>query len=80
MVQDYEPKSLDRINFRKELDLFVDNMSEENKTVFLLRYQEELTVPEISKILELPEGTIKSRLFYMMRRMAVEFKVYNPTG
>ena len=76
----YEPKHIDRMNFRKELDKFIDGMGDGHKTIFLLRFREELTIPEISKILNIPEGTVKSRLFYMMKQMATAFRAYDPAG
>ena len=45
--------------------------------LILLRFHEELTVPEISKILLIPEGTIKSRLFYQLKKMSQVFKEFN---
>ncbi|MFZ5826034.1 MAG: RNA polymerase sigma factor [Bacillota bacterium] len=49
--------------------------------VLLLRFCQELTVPEIAAVLHLPEGTVKSRIFHGLRhlraRMAEEV---NPLG
>ena len=44
--------------------LELNKMDESHKTAFLLKYREGFTIEEISEIMELPEGTIKSRLFY----------------
>ncbi|MBT9258824.1 MAG: RNA polymerase sigma factor [Clostridiales bacterium] len=37
--------------------------------VLALRFGQDLTVPEIAAVLDLPEGTIKSRIFYGLRRL-----------
>ncbi len=37
-------------------------LSEEQRQVVMLRYFSELTVPEIADVLDMPEGTVKSRL------------------
>ena len=73
-----EHNRIDRTNFRKELEEFLDNTTEENRLLFTLRFSEELTVPEISQVLDCPEGTVKSRLFYLMKKMAIVLKAYNP--
>lgn len=39
---------------------------------FVLRYQEGLTVPEISEILDCPEGTVKSRLHHAIRQLRTQ--------
>jgi len=40
-----------------------------HRTVIVLFYMENLSVEEIAQVLELPEGTVKSRLHYARERM-----------
>lgn len=47
----------------------LNNLGESHKTAFLLKYREGLTIEEISKIMELPKGTVKSRLFYARKKL-----------
>ncbi len=49
----------------KELEAFDEN----RKTAFLLKYREGFSIDEISEILKLPKGTIKSRLFYTRKKL-----------
>ena len=49
----------------EELETFDEN----HKTAFLLKYREGFSIEEISEILELPKGTIKSRLFYTRKKL-----------
>ena len=49
-----------------------------HRSAFLLRYQQNLSIKEISKILECSEGTVKSRLFYTVRKLAARLKDFNP--
>lgn len=44
--------------------------------LFSLHYEEELTVPQIAQITELPEGTVKSRLHKAMNNIRKELKQY----
>ena len=37
---------------------------------------ENLTVPQIAAILDLPEGTVKSRIFYLLKELKDELKEY----
>jgi RNA polymerase sigma-70 factor (ECF subfamily) len=68
-----------------DADLFIANLKTEldklddsQRITFLLRYQEELSVNEISEILGCAEGTVKSRLFYCSKKLAIKLKEFNP--
>jgi RNA polymerase sigma-70 factor (ECF subfamily) len=55
----------------------LDNLGESHKTAFILRYKDGLHVKEIGEILNLPEGTVKSRLFYARQILANKLKKAN---
>lgn len=59
----------------KELTNAVMNLPRKYKELILLYYYEGVSTPEISKILKLPEGTVRSRLF-----RAREILKYNIDG
>jgi RNA polymerase sigma-70 factor (ECF subfamily) len=48
----------------------LDLLGEEHRSAFLLRYREGFSVKEVAEILDLAEGTVKSRLFYARRLLA----------
>jgi RNA polymerase sigma-70 factor (ECF subfamily) len=48
----------------------LDILGEEHRSAFLLRYREGFSIREVAAILELPEGTVKSRLFYAKKLLA----------
>lgn len=48
----------------------LDCMGEEHRSAFILRYREGFQIKEIANILDLPEGTIKSRLFYAKKLLS----------
>lgn len=48
----------------------LDQFGEEHRSAFLLRYREGFSIKEVAEILELPEGTVKSRLFYTKKMLA----------
>jgi len=45
-------------------------LGEEHRSAFLLRYREGFSIREVAEILDLPEGTVKSRLFYSKKMLA----------
>ncbi|MBR6370521.1 MAG: RNA polymerase sigma factor [Bacteroidaceae bacterium] len=52
----------------------IGHLPEPQKVVFLLRYEEELTLTEIARICNIPEGTVKSRLFTALTAVRNYFK------
>lgn len=69
-------KNLDQKEFKKELLKELEKFDEDKRSTFLLRYQEDFSIKEISEILGCAEGTIKSRLFYTTKQLAVRLKVF----
>jgi RNA polymerase sigma-70 factor (ECF subfamily) len=67
-------RQLDLKRFRREVDSCLSELDEEKRTLFVLRFEEQLSVPDISRILELPEGTVKSRLFYLLKHLSGQLK------
>jgi RNA polymerase sigma-70 factor (ECF subfamily) len=55
----------------------LDNLGESHKIAFILRYREGFRVREISEVLNLPEGTVKSRLHYARQMIADKLKKIN---
>jgi RNA polymerase sigma factor (sigma-70 family) len=59
-----------------EVTLALNDLAEEFRTVILLADVEEFTYEEISKILEIPLGTVRSRLFRARNLMKEKLKEY----
>ncbi|MFT3980573.1 MAG: RNA polymerase sigma factor [Ferruginibacter sp.] len=60
--------------FREAVHQCTSELPEEKKTLYILRFQENLSVPDISNIMNIPEGTIKSRIFYLLKEMKEKLK------
>jgi len=66
-----------------DIELFTQNLFEElesfdeiHKTAFLLHYREGCSIKDIGQILEISEGTVKSRLFYTRKRLSERLAKY----
>jgi RNA polymerase sigma-70 factor (ECF subfamily) len=64
--------------FKDALDGALEKLEEADKHLFTLRYEAELNLEEIAAILECPEGTVKSRLFYLKKKLAGYLGAYHP--
>lgn len=60
--------------FEKQLN----ELDEKHREVFKLRHLDGLSLREIAEVLNANEGTIKSRLFYATKYLAVQLKEFNP--
>lgn len=63
-------EQVDRKAFTIKLKEVLESIKEPHKSTFTLRYFEELSLKEIAQIHDCSEGTVKSRLFYTLRKIA----------
>lgn len=73
-IQYEDNLDIDSNQFKQKFNNLLLKLKEDNLEVFLLRYQSYLSIKEISKILEIPEGTVKSKIFYTIKKMTQELK------
>lgn len=64
--------------FKEALNEALDKIDDKHSEVFVLRHFQEMSIKEIAAILECNEGTVKSRLFNVTKRLAGELQVFNP--
>ncbi|MBL4652998.1 MAG: RNA polymerase sigma factor [Flavobacteriales bacterium] len=69
---------LDNGTFKKHLFDELGELGENQRSSFLLRHKYGFSIKQISEILECSEGTIKSRLFYITKKLSKKLNVYNP--
>lgn len=84
-LYEFADEDMSKVEFRIDFSKFnaklndeLDKLSAEHKTVFLLRYKEEFSIKEIAETLNCPEGTVKSRLYYTLNKIATKLIEYNP--
>lgn len=70
------PDHLDWDAFNQSLDRELALLDEKHRTSFVLRYREELSIREISVICDCSEGTVKSRLFYALRKLTPKLSAF----
>lgn len=71
-VQEYEPADPSGIFDREaimDLDKYVNRLPDEFRIPLVMLAIDGLTIPEIAAILQIPEGTVKSRIFYARKRL-----------
>lgn len=64
-----EPDGLDEIDDRIDFANLLEGLSDDERRLLELRYEQDLTQPAVAKLLGLPEGTTKVRLHRLRIRL-----------
>ncbi|MBB6429478.1 RNA polymerase sigma factor [Algisphaera agarilytica] len=64
-----EPIAESPIPLDDGLDALLGRLSDEHCEVVLLRFVDDMTVPEIARALDIPQGTVKSRLHHAVAQL-----------
>lgn len=77
----YEPNfgnTIDGGLFNKEMQKIMPTLTEKEQLLLTLRFQQELPIKEIAQIMQIPEGTVKSGIFYLLQKIAKIIPHFNP--
>ncbi len=72
-IKDSEPGEAPGADGR-DLDAAFDRLDADHRIVVLLRFWQDLTLDQIADRLDLPLGTVKSRLHYALRNLRIELE------
>jgi RNA polymerase sigma-70 factor (ECF subfamily) len=74
----------ERLALSRELQMEVrdalERLPAEARAILTLRYFEEFSTPEIAEILQVPEGTVRSRLFYARQELMKIMEPFMQSG
>jgi RNA polymerase sigma-70 factor (ECF subfamily) len=63
---------LDQAVYNQHLKQALQTLTEEQQSIITLRFEEELEIKAIAQIMDIPEGTVKSRLHYILKKLALQ--------
>lgn len=72
-IQAHNP---DLARFSTALQQCTDALQPQKKELYFLRIIENYTIPQIAAIMDLPEGTVKSRIFNLLKEMRENLKQF----
>ena len=78
-ISDEKTNLIKEIEFNQFGEAFSEKLNEldaKHKEVFILRHVEGLSIKEIAEIVQINEGTVKSRIFYATKQLAKLLKEY----
>jgi RNA polymerase sigma factor (sigma-70 family) len=71
-------EGVDKAYFRDRLDQELDRLEPDHKATFVMRYHEDMAIKEIAGVFGISEGTVKSRLFYTLKKLAERLNEFDP--
>ena len=71
---------VDRALFRNRLDEELDKLDPDHKATFVMRFHEDMPIKEIATAFGCSEGTVKSRIFYTLKKLAERMKEFDPNA
>jgi len=69
---------VDHERFRLRLDTELDRLDPDQKATFVMRFHEDMAIKEIAVAFGCSEGTVKSRIFYTLKKLAERLKEFDP--
>lgn len=69
---------LDKSLFTQEIQNILATLSEKEQLLISLRFQQELSIKEVAQIMDCPEGSVKSGIYYLLKKLAVKVPHFNP--
>ncbi len=75
-IVDSDEQAIDKQKFELRLQIEIDKLDAETKTLFNLRFIEEMSIKEIAGMMERPEGTVKSRLHYLTKDLSKKLSIF----
>ena len=67
-------------DFGNDLERAILKLDDNHREIFILRHIDGLSIKELAEILEIKEGTAKSRLFYATKQIASALQMYDPVN
>ena len=65
-------------DFLQNLEAELELMKPIDKEIFKLRYSDELSIREIAEIVNIAEGTVKSKIFYIQKKLSEKLYMFDP--
>jgi RNA polymerase sigma-70 factor (ECF subfamily) len=74
----YQPNITEKKELNRSLNSAICRLSDDHKAVFVLKHQQQMSIKEIAEIVQVPQGTVKSRLFTATKQLAKHLQHLNP--
>jgi RNA polymerase sigma-70 factor (ECF subfamily) len=66
----------DLSSLNQSLNQGIEQLSLKEKTIYKLRFEEEMSLKEIAETIDIPIGSVKSGLFHLLKKLAIQLSAY----
>lgn len=74
--EDSSELQLDNATLQRALASVLATLSQESRTLFALRFEEELSIKQVAQVLNIPEGTVKSKVHRLLCQLKQQLHDY----
>ena len=60
----------DYLKMKQSLQSIVNDLSDSHRRLFVLRFEHQLPIKQIAELTQSPEGTVKSGIFYLLKKIS----------
>lgn len=61
---------------QQRINTAISRLSEKERYIYSLRFEQELSIKEIAAIVNIPEGSVKSGVYYLLKKFAHQLKEF----
>jgi RNA polymerase sigma-70 factor (ECF subfamily) len=61
---------------KQQIRTLLDSLSEKERSIYLLRFEQELSIKEIADTIGIPEGSVKSGIYYLVKKFSNHLKAF----
>jgi RNA polymerase sigma-70 factor (ECF subfamily) len=61
---------------KQQIRTLLENLSEKERNIYLLRFEQELSIKEIAETIGIPEGSVKSGIYYLVKKFSNHLKAF----
>lgn len=69
---------MEREEIGRAIRTAVEGLNEQERLIFMMAVKQQLKYREIAEVLDIPEGTVKSKVFYIYRKLRDRLEELNP--
>ena len=70
--------NVDLSNFSQALEDALNELEDKHRQVFILRFKMNLSIKEIADTMDISDGTVKSRIFYCLKKLSAQLADFDP--
>jgi len=70
-------QAIDYKLLKQRIASLLDELSDKEKSIYVLRFEQEMSIKEIATIINIPEGSVKSGIYYLLKKVPPHLKEFS---